>query len=86
MLGFLTNYCPLPSLKQKSYALCDVRYYALIQNGEETQIIFFWEVRPGEKNALNLGFVETYFTKSDKKVELIRVNLTQIESNQEIRQ
>lgn len=49
-------------------------------------MIFFWEVRPGEKTALNLGFFETHFTESDKKVELIRVNLTQIESNQEIRQ
>ena len=47
-------------------------------------MIFFWEVRPGEKNVLNLGFVETHFTESDNKVELIRVNLTQIESNQEI--
>lgn len=49
-------------------------------------MIFFWEVRPGEKNALNLGFVETHFTESDKKVELIRVNLIQIESNQGIGQ
>ena len=47
-------------------------------------MIFFWEVRPGEKNVLNLGCVEAHFTESDKKVELIRVNLTQIESNQEI--
>lgn len=49
-------------------------------------MIFFWEVRPGEKNALNLGFAETHFTEPDKKVELIRVNLIQIESNQGIGQ
>jgi hypothetical protein len=39
-----------------------------------------------KKNSLNLRFTETHFYESDKKIELIKINHTHIEADQETRQ